>query len=65
MLWPDVESKWDVFRARVLNQWSKLTESDLQRVAGSRSRLSGRLQDRYGIGGDEAERQIESWLAEA
>jgi len=31
-------------------------------IEGKRSELTGRLQQRYGVARDEAERQIDSWL---
>jgi uncharacterized protein YjbJ (UPF0337 family) len=40
----------------------KLTDDDLDYVAGTRDRLIGRLQEKYGITKDEAERQAEEWF---
>ena len=31
-------------------------------IAGEREKLIGRLQDRYGLARDKAERQIDEWL---
>jgi len=43
-------------------KWGKLTNDDLDVIEGKRMQLSGRLQQRYGVAKDEAERQIDSWL---
>jgi uncharacterized protein YjbJ (UPF0337 family) len=40
----------------------KLTDDDLDYVAGTRDRLIGRLQEKYGITKGEAERQAEEWF---
>jgi len=39
-----------------------LTDDDLDYVAGTHDRLIGRLQEKYGITKDEAERQAEEWF---
>jgi uncharacterized protein YjbJ (UPF0337 family) len=31
-------------------------------VEGRRTELVGKIQERYGVGKDEAERQVDSWL---
>ena len=43
-------------------QWGKLTDDDLDVVAGKRDQLAGRIQERYGIAKDAAERQIDDWV---
>ena len=40
----------------------KLTDDDMNVIEGKHSELTGRLQQRYGVARDEAERQIDSWL---
>jgi uncharacterized protein YjbJ (UPF0337 family) len=40
----------------------KLTDDDMDVIEGKRSELTSRLQQRYGVAKDEAERQIDSWL---
>jgi uncharacterized protein YjbJ (UPF0337 family) len=45
-----------------LLKWGKLTNDDLDVIEGKRTELTGRLQQRYGVARDEAERQIDTWL---
>jgi uncharacterized protein YjbJ (UPF0337 family) len=45
----------------VQQQWGKLTNDDLDLVEGNRKELVGRIQERYGIARDEAERQVTEW----
>lgn len=46
-------------------QWGKLTDDDLDVIAGRREQLAGKLQERYGIARDEAEKQIDAWSGSA
>ena len=62
MDWNRVEGNWKQFKGKVKEQWGKLTDDDLDVIEGKRVELSGRLQNRYGIAKDEAERQIDKWL---
>jgi len=45
----------------VKEQWGKLTDDDLDRIDGQREQLAGKIQQSYGIGKDEAERQLKAW----
>jgi len=62
MNWDRVEGNWKQIKGKVQQQWGKLTNDDLNLVEGKRTELVGRIQARYGIQRDEAERQIDSWL---
>ena len=62
MNWDRVEGNWKQMKGKVQQQWGKLTNDDLNLVEGKRTELVGRIQERYGIQRDEAERQIDSWL---
>jgi uncharacterized protein YjbJ (UPF0337 family) len=42
-------------------QWGKLTDDELDVIAGRRDELAGKIQERYGIAKDEAERQLKDW----
>jgi uncharacterized protein YjbJ (UPF0337 family) len=62
MNWEGVEGNWKDFQGKVLEQWGKLTSDDLNQVRGRRDLLLGKLQERYGIGREAAERQIDEWV---
>ena len=62
MNWDRVEGNWKEFKGKVQQKWGKLTKDDLDVIEGKRTELSGRLQRRYGVARDEAERQIDIWL---
>lgn len=62
MNWDRVEGKWKQLRGSARTKWGKLTDSDLDQVAGKKDKLVGMVQERYGIAKDEAERQTDEWL---
>lgn len=41
--------------------WSKLTDDDGEAMTGARGHLIGRIQKRYEVTREEAERQVEQW----
>lgn len=56
-----IEGKWDQHKGKVKQQWGKLTDDDMIYRECNRDQLSGRIQERYGIAQDEAERQVKSF----
>jgi uncharacterized protein YjbJ (UPF0337 family) len=61
MNWDQVEGKWKQMKGEAKARWGKLTDDDLDMVAGQRDKLVGRVQERYGIAKDQAQRQVEDW----
>jgi uncharacterized protein YjbJ (UPF0337 family) len=62
MNWDQIEVNWTQFKGKVRNNWVKLTDEDITRIAGRRSELAGRLRARYGFAKAEADREIEAWM---
>lgn len=52
---------WKQFRGNMIEQWGKLTDDDLDVAAGRRDQVVGKLQERYGLAKDEAERQMKAF----
>ena len=57
-----LEGKWTQVRGQMRQWWGKLTDDDLDVIAGKRDRLVGTLQERYGWAKDAAEAEIERRL---
>ena len=55
------QGNWKQLKGKVKEQWGKLTDDDLDVIAGKRDQLVGRIQERHGIAKDEAEREVESF----
>jgi uncharacterized protein YjbJ (UPF0337 family) len=62
MNWDIVEGKWKQLKGEARNQWGKLTDDDLDVIAGKRDKLVGALQELYGRSRDEAEREVDDWI---
>jgi uncharacterized protein YjbJ (UPF0337 family) len=43
-----VEGNWMQLKGKVREQWGKLTDDDMDVIAGKREQLLGRLKERYG-----------------
>jgi uncharacterized protein YjbJ (UPF0337 family) len=56
-----IKGKWSQIRGKLKEKWSKLTDDDLGLLEGHRDYLVGKVQERYGIAKDEANRQIDDW----
>lgn len=56
-----IEGNWKQFKGKVKEQWGKLTDDDLDVIAGKRDQLLGRIQERHGVVEHEAESQVKSW----
>jgi uncharacterized protein YjbJ (UPF0337 family) len=54
-----IEGNWKQFKGRAKQQWGKLTDDDLDRWAGRRDELIGKIQERYGYQRDQAEREVD------
>jgi uncharacterized protein YjbJ (UPF0337 family) len=61
MNWDTVKGDWKQFKGKVKEKWGKLTDDDLTAVAGRRDQLLGKLQERYGYGKDQAERELDEF----
>ncbi|MGA2133345.1 MAG: CsbD family protein [Bryobacteraceae bacterium] len=62
MNWDQVEGKWKQMKGSARQQWGKLTDDDLEQIAGTRDKLVGKLQERYGIAHEEARKKVDEWL---
>jgi len=61
MNWDRIEGGWKQFSGKVKEQWGKLTDDDLTEVAGRRDQLAGKIQARYGIAKEQAERELDAF----
>jgi uncharacterized protein YjbJ (UPF0337 family) len=61
MNWDRIEGNWKQVAGKVKDNWGKLTADDLDVVKGKRDQLVARIQERYGIAHDEADKQVRDW----
>ena len=62
MNWDQVEGKWKQYSGKVKEKWGKLTDDDLEVISGRRDQLIGKIQERYGIMKQEAEKQVDEFV---
>jgi uncharacterized protein YjbJ (UPF0337 family) len=63
MNWTQIEGRWQTLSGQLKSQWAKLTDDDLANIAGKRDQLLGKLQQRYGVLKEDADQQIDKWIA--
>lgn len=61
MNWDQVKGKWKQLKGSAREKWGDLTDDDLEKIAGSRDRFIGVLQERYGIAKEEAQKRADEW----
>jgi uncharacterized protein YjbJ (UPF0337 family) len=61
MDWNRVEGNWKQLKGKVKEQWGKLTDDDLDVIAGKRDQLEGKIQERYGIEKDKVKTDVDTW----
>lgn len=59
--WDQIAGRWSQMKGSIRQKWGKLTDDDLEVVAGSKDKLVGRLQERYGLKKEAAQRQLDEW----
>ena len=62
MNWDQVKGKWRQLSGSVKSQWGKLTDDEIAQIDGDREKLTGVIQEKYGVARDEAERQADEWM---
>jgi uncharacterized protein YjbJ (UPF0337 family) len=65
MNWDQIEGTWKQMKGKVKEQWGRLTDDELDMVAGKRDQLLGLLQKKYGWSKEQAEREVSGWETSA
>jgi uncharacterized protein YjbJ (UPF0337 family) len=58
MNWDRIQGNWKQVSGKVREQWGRLTDDDINVIAGHRDQLVGKIQESYGIAKDAAEKQV-------
>lgn len=62
MDWNRIEGNWKQVKGQIKEKWANLTDDDLEKIAGRRDQLEGKLQERYGIAKDLVSKDVDDWL---
>jgi uncharacterized protein YjbJ (UPF0337 family) len=63
MSWAPIEARWDYVKADAKAEWGRLTDMDLEAIAGHRDELVARVAERYGATKANVEPDVEQWAA--
>jgi uncharacterized protein YjbJ (UPF0337 family) len=63
MNWEQLEGQIKQVGGKMKEKWAKLTDDDLMLLKGKKEVFVGKLQERAGILKDEAEKQLDAFLA--
>ncbi len=53
---------WREMRGRIRQQWGKLTDNQIDQIAGNYDRLLGVLQENYGYTREKAMEEADRWI---
>ncbi|MCC7091078.1 MAG: CsbD family protein [Nitrosomonas sp.] len=62
MNWDEIAGNWKQMTGNIQQQWGKLTNDDLDVIDGQREELVGKVQARYCISKEEAQKQVDDFL---
>lgn len=61
MNWDRLEGNWKPFAGRAKEKWGKLTDDEFAAMNGTRERLEGKIQERYGYAKDQVKKDMDDW----
>lgn len=61
MNWDQVKGNWKQFKGQAKQKWGKLTDDDLDVIDGKREELAGKIQARYGLAKEKAEKEVDEF----
>jgi uncharacterized protein YjbJ (UPF0337 family) len=56
-----MSGKWKQLKGAAKERWGKLTDDDLDVINGQSDQLIGKIQERYGIAREVAQKQVDEW----
>lgn len=61
MNWDRVKGNWKQATGSAKAKWGELTDDELVQISGERDKLVGKLQEKYGLARDAAEKEVDAW----
>ena len=61
MNWDQIQGQWKDIKGQARSMWGKLTDDDIESIAGRKDQLLGKLQERYGYNKEKAESVIDEF----
>lgn len=63
MNWDQVEGQMKQVTGKLKEKWAKLTDDDMLLLKGKKEMFLGKFQERSGLAKDEAEKQLDAFIA--
>ncbi|HEX2930757.1 MAG TPA: CsbD family protein [Candidatus Binatia bacterium] len=64
MNWNQVQGQWKQIKGKAKVKWGKLTDDEIDVIEGNRDQLVGKIQQRYGVAKEQAEKDVDDWIKE-
>jgi len=61
MNWDQISGQWKQYKGKAKEKWGKRTDDEIEVIQGKRDQLVGKIQQRYGIAKDQAEKDVDQW----
>ncbi len=61
MNWDRVKGNWKQVTGSVKSKWGEISDDELTQIGGEREKLVGKVQEKYGLARDAAEKQVDEW----
>jgi uncharacterized protein YjbJ (UPF0337 family) len=61
MNWEQIQGQWKDIKGQARSMWGKLTDDDIESIAGRKDQLLGKLQERYGYSKEKAESIVDDF----
>jgi len=58
----ELKGKWNQLKGKLREQWAKLTDDDWAQLHGDKDKLVGKIQERYGIAKEQAEKELRDFF---
>jgi len=56
------KGKWTQMKGGIRKQWGKMTDDDVDQIQGDAEKFIGKLQERYGYGREQAEKEMNDFM---
>jgi uncharacterized protein YjbJ (UPF0337 family) len=61
MNWDQIKGKWHEVKGSIRAKWGELTDDEIEELDGNREKMVGKIQQKYGVAKEEAEKQVDEW----
>lgn len=63
MNWDQIEGKWKEMKGKARSSWGEFTDDEVDEIGGKREQLIGKLQQKYGMAREQAEKEADDWAS--